>query len=264
MGGTQSHDGSEGAALWWAIEAGDLTAAATALARCHTAAERATALHWGGRAGVPPLVVAAARGHELGVRLLVESGADPRAATRLGNTALVAAATRGHAATVAAVLAALGGARPAANACGAAALVGATLGGHAEVVLLLLQQGADPNARDVGGASALQAAVYLGHDAIAERLVLAGADPEARNPLGRTAMDFARLSGATHVLAQAQRRARLSALLLGAHARSDDENDDSDAPRAHAGGTAAHRSFFQHELFERNLLRLVGEHLSVA
>ncbi|CAK9115055.1 unnamed protein product [Durusdinium trenchii] len=89
----------------------------------------------------PPMFLAAERGHLEVVRLLLEAGADPNAATRCGHTVLMFAAQNGHL-EVARVLLEVGADPNAAMQDGATALMDATVHGHLEVVRVLLKAGA--------------------------------------------------------------------------------------------------------------------------
>jgi ankyrin repeat protein len=87
---------------------------------------------------------------------LLESGADPNAATRQGTTALMLAAFYK---------------RP-------------------EFLATLISRGADVNARNYFGNTALTLAVLSGHVKMVKELLVAGADPNARALDGTTALAF--------------------------------------------------------------------------
>jgi len=127
------------------------------VARAPDEAQRSTVDGW------TPLALAAFFGHEEAVRVLLDAGADPRAASR--------------------------------NAARATPLHGALACASLPVARLLLDRGADAGAREAGGVTPLHEAAARGHRALAELLLERGADPSARDDEGRTAADLARHRG---------------------------------------------------------------------
>ena len=128
------------------------------------------------------------------VKLLLEQGADARAARHDGVTALMFAAQGGHVA-VAQLLLQHGADVAAASNDGFAALMCAAQGGHEAVAQLLLQHGADVAAASNDGATALMLAAEGGHEAVAQLLLQHGADVAAASNDGVTALMWAALRG---------------------------------------------------------------------
>jgi ankyrin repeat protein len=180
------------------------------------------------------LMWAAAQSHPDVVQLLVETGADMRARSRVypqtvvgvqtqragreelnytvlrgGSTPLLFAARVGDVASARALLAAGADANDALP-DGTTALVLAAHSGHGDVAALLLDKGADPNA--VGtGYTALHAAVLRSDVTLVQALLARGADPDMRltrgTPLRRDTTDFnlpATLIGSTAYLLAAR------------------------------------------------------------
>lgn len=145
-------------------------------------------------AGMTPLMLASAFGSRGAARLLVEAGADVKAASNGGVTAL-------HLAwgdiEVARLLLDRGADVHAKTQLGSTPLlVAASAGGTADVVALLLHKGADPNAAENRGVTPLIAAATVGNTAAARLLLARGADADAHAPgQGQTATA---LIGAAH------------------------------------------------------------------
>ena len=145
--------------------------------------------------GVTALMSAALGGHEAMARLLLQHGADVTAACNDGITALMEAAIGGHEA-VARLLLQHGADVAAAEDDGSTALMVAALGGHEAVAQLLLQHGADVNvAVSNDGTTALTRAALGGHEAVAQLLLQHGADVAAAGNDGFTALTSAALGG---------------------------------------------------------------------
>ena len=121
------------------------------------------------------------------VKLLLDHGADARAAEDDGSTALMCAALGGHEA-VAQLLLQHGADARAAKHNGGTALIRAALGGHEAVAKLLLQHGADVAAASNDGDTALMLAAQGGHEAVAQLLLQHGADARAASNRGVTAL----------------------------------------------------------------------------
>ena len=139
------------------------------------AVDGTTALHW------------AARADRLDtVRLLLESGADARAADRYGVTPLYLAAENGSTAVLAALLDA-GAEVDAVAPIGETALMTATRTGVVDAVALLLDRGAAVDARDREfEQTALMLAVREAHPDVVALLLERGADVDARTRVGAT------------------------------------------------------------------------------
>ena len=126
-----------------------------------------TALHW-----------AAFRDDLDLVKLLLASGANPKAATREGAiTPLFMACTNGNAAIVSAMLA--GGADPnTVNANGTTALMTAAASGSVDAVKVLLDRGAGVKAKErAHGQTALMFAAALNRESVVKLLTARGAEP---------------------------------------------------------------------------------------
>ena len=127
-------------------------------------------------------------------KLLLEHGADARAAEDDGVTALMLAA-RGGRGAVAWLLLQHGADVAAASNNGSTALMWAAVGGHEAVARLLLQHGADVAAAEDDGSTALMSAAQSGHEAVAQLLLQHGADVAAASNDGRTALMWATQGG---------------------------------------------------------------------
>jgi ankyrin repeat protein len=128
-----------------------------------------TALHWAAELG----------NHDLG-RLLLQSGADPAATTRIGrHTPLHVAATGGHY-DVARLIVDAGADIHVTTTTGATALHFAAAAGSRATVALLLEHGADVNAREPQwGQTPLMFAAAAGRTEVVELLMAGGADVRA-------------------------------------------------------------------------------------
>ena len=144
--------------------------------------------------GDTALLLAAHGGHEAVAQLLLQHGADVAAASNDGTTALMLAAHGGHEA-VAQLLLQHGADVAAASNDGTTALMCAAVGGHEAVAQLLLQHGADVAAASNDGTTALMCAAVGGHEAVAQLLLQHGADVAAASNDGTTALMCAALGG---------------------------------------------------------------------
>ena len=144
--------------------------------------------------GDTALMLAALGGHEAVAQLLLQHGADVAAASNHGGTALMRAAVGGHVA-VAQLLLQHGAVVVAASNDGTTALMCAAVGGHEAVAQLLLQHGADVAAASNDGTTALMCAAVGGHEAVAQLLLQHGADVAAASNDGTTALMCAALGG---------------------------------------------------------------------
>ena len=137
--------------------------------------------------GLTALMYAAVGGHVAVAQLLLQHRADVAAASNDGSTALVCAADVGHEA-VAQLLLQHGADVAAASNDGSTALMCAAEGGHEAVAQLLLQHRADVAAASNDGSTALVCAAVGGHEAVAQLLLQHGADVAAARNDGRTAL----------------------------------------------------------------------------
>jgi hypothetical protein len=122
--------------------------------------------------GLPPLYLAAVRGHEVIVDVLIRHGADVN--VDVGTTPLYAAVREGHVA-VASMLVASGAEVDVDDDRNMTPLHWAVAKNNPALVQLLLTSGADPNRRDMFGRTPLERAVTGGYDEIAELLKRHGA-----------------------------------------------------------------------------------------
>jgi ankyrin repeat protein len=133
------------------------------------------------------------------VKLLLEAGADPKAANRYGVTPLALACTNGNQEIVELLLEA--GADPnSALVGGETALMTASRTGLLGPVKELLARGADVNAQERKGQTALMWAAAEGHVDVVDALLNAGADARARLRSGFTPLFFAVREGRTEVV----------------------------------------------------------------
>ncbi|XP_013386278.1 M-phase phosphoprotein 8 isoform X6 [Lingula anatina] len=110
--------------------------------------------------GMTLVMLAAAKGFDDLVELLVINGANMNAKAKTGNTPLMFAAENGHLCTVA-VLLALGAHINIQNGSQETALIKATKKGHNQIVKMLLENGADFSAENATGNTALKYAKLL-------------------------------------------------------------------------------------------------------
>ena len=144
--------------------------------------------------GFTALMCAARDGHEAVAQLLLQHRADVAAAEDDGSTALVCAAVGGHEA-VAQLLLQHGADVAAASNDVSRALMSAAVCGHEAVAQLLLQHGADVAAARNDGFTALMLAAQGGHEAVAQLLLQHGADVAAESNIGFTALMLAAQGG---------------------------------------------------------------------
>ncbi|XP_041968957.1 transient receptor potential channel pyrexia isoform X2 [Aricia agestis] len=143
-----------------------------------------------------PLHVAASLGSASCMKLLLDAGADVRAALGSGRaTALHLAAVDGHA-ECACLLLDHGSQIDEVNSRGQTSLHLATLAQSIEVVELLVARHANVRARDVDGRTPLHGAIVRGARAcdVARILLSAGADPNAADNFGYTPLHIAALN----------------------------------------------------------------------
>ena len=169
-------------ALHWAVHWNDLPIVELLL---RAGADAAAANDY----GVTPLSLAATNGSPAVARRLLESGADPRAASPVtGETVLMTAARTGVAAVVEALLdhGADAGGRETQR--GQTALMWAAAEGHTEVARTLIARGADLHARSQAGSTPLLFAARTGDPALVRLLLDAGADVNDEAADGATAL----------------------------------------------------------------------------
>ncbi len=141
--------------------------------------DRGTLLHLAAWRGTQPLI-----------DLLVSKGLAVDAANKFGITPLFLAGRVGNAEAVKALLA-RGARTDLRDGDGRTPLLGAVMNGHKEVVGLLLQAGADPNAAAGGGPTPLHVASFKGCGDIVSLLIAKGADLNAGDGEGMTPLDYA-------------------------------------------------------------------------
>ena len=141
--------------------------------------------------GSTALMCAARGGHEAVAQLLLQHGANVAAANNFGSTALMFAAQGGHEAVAQLLLQHGADVAAAASNDGGTALMCAALEGHEAVAQLLLQHGADARAAAHDGETALVLAAQVGHEAVAQLLLQHGADVTAAMHNGFTALMWA-------------------------------------------------------------------------
>ena len=190
--------------------------------------------------GETPLLVAAKRGYERIVRILLDAGANldtrkaPLFATALywavarGHTAIalllierganvaittaerdgpLLAATRHNHTDIALALLQAGARLNSVDRFGDTPLLNAITRGNRAVVKALLRAGANPNlAHEDDGRTPLLAAVEGGQRRIVKLLLNAGADPNRADEEGRTALDIARQEGQGEIVALLEER----------------------------------------------------------
>jgi ankyrin repeat protein len=133
-----------------------------------------------GRGGtMPPLAVAALRGHATLVRLLIRNKADVNAVGENGQSALMNAVKLNHL-EVAKILIEAGANTHVLDRVGDNLLAVAVNRNYPDMLVLLLKQGVNPDLADSNGLTALYWAEYLNRPALAQLLRDAGADPQRK------------------------------------------------------------------------------------
>ncbi len=129
--------------------------------------------------GQTALMWAAAGKHPDIVQLLIDHGANPKAASKSGFTPLLFAAQQGDVGSASALLAA-GVDIDSKMQNGADALLVTSASGHEALGKFLLAHGAQPNVKDRFSLTPLHMAAQAGQLALVEELLARGADPNAR------------------------------------------------------------------------------------
>jgi len=163
--------------------------------------------------------VAASRGYEVMVQLLVNKGANIEATDKFGETALWKAASEGHE-NIVDLLLNKGANIEATNGFGETALHGAASGGHESIVDLLLNKGANTEATNRFGETALHGAALGGREVVVRLLLNRGANIEAADDSGHTPLYWA----------NSTRHKSVAQLLLNSGAKTEVEDISSRAP----------------------------------
>jgi uncharacterized protein len=124
---------------------------------------------WVEAAGATPFWRAALAGDLAAMRILVDNGADPKLATKNGDTTLMVASGLGW----------------------AAYWTNNAAGSRIEAVKFCLAHGGEVNTKDVKGYTALHGAAFRGDDALIKLLLANGADIHATTKMGDTVADAA-------------------------------------------------------------------------
>ena len=143
--------------------------------------------------GKTALMLAAARGHESMVMLLLSAGAIIDEWDRGGETALILAAANGHESVVDLLL--KSGAEVDRNGNGKTALMSAAAHGHESVVNLLLERGAKVDQRGMDGETSLTLAAASGHESVVNLLLEGGAKIDEWTLINETPLNSAAANG---------------------------------------------------------------------
>ncbi|MEO8049711.1 MAG: ankyrin repeat domain-containing protein [Acidobacteriota bacterium] len=128
------------------------------------------------RYGITPLTLACTNGNGKVVKLLLKAGADPNTTLVGGETALMTAARAGNLESVNALLSAGADVRAKENQKGETALMWAAAEGHVDVVEALIESGADIHARLGSGFTPMLFAVREGKIGVVRAFLKAGVD----------------------------------------------------------------------------------------
>lgn len=170
-------------ALHWAVYHDDLDLAARLVA----AKANVNAMN---RYGVPPLALACTNGSAAMVSLLLDAGADAKAAAS-GEPVLLTAARTGSAAAVEALIARGAEVNATESLRGQTALMWAAVENQTDVARLLIAKGADVRAKSKAGYAPLMFAAREGHVEMARLLLDAGAEINQAAPNGATVLRMA-------------------------------------------------------------------------
>jgi ankyrin repeat protein len=173
----------------------------------------------GERLGRTPLSLAAARGHEQVVMLLLESGAELDDEDSEGTTPLSLAIANGHEAVVKLLLE-KGAKLDYKDSDGKMPLLLAAANGHEAVVKLLLESGAELDDEDSEGTTPLSLAAANGHEGIVKLLLEKGAKLDSEDSDGKTPLSLAAAKGHEAVVK----------LLLEKGAEVDSKDSDGQTP----------------------------------
>ncbi|AXK60765.1 ankyrin repeat domain-containing protein [Candidatus Chromulinivorax destructor] len=136
------------------------------------------------------LILAAEKGKEKCVKMLLEAGANKNITCAYDVTALMLASQAGHEETVR-ILVNNGVDINSLDVHHCTALMIAAQAGHKEMVNILLKAGADKDIKSLKNETALMAAVQKGRTGIVKKLLKVGADKDVKTIDNKTALDFA-------------------------------------------------------------------------
>lgn len=145
------------------------------------------------------LWLAADTNNILGIKALLEAGADTTLAGALGNTPLAQAIKKGHT-QLAMSLATPSSVINKANKQGNTPLILAAQGGYTDIANMLLKAGADLEIRNKNSFTAFLLAAQSGQSTMVTFLIEAGADSSRRTRNGNSAIDLAEASNHTQVV----------------------------------------------------------------
>lgn len=146
---------------------------------------------------ISPLHMAAHRGDETMIEMLIGSGANINSQDQVGNSPIHNAANLGSPQTLSALLRLGASANSSSPQHSATPLMLLAQGGpideaqSLEMLRILLDAGAELNATDRRGFTAVHMAAFMGHDAMLDALIGAGADVNLHAKDGSTALHFA-------------------------------------------------------------------------
>jgi ankyrin repeat protein len=144
-----------------------------------------------GNDGTTPLAWAARKGEWDICQILLDAGADIKAADHNKKTILIHAVEGEGDPTVAKLFISKGSDVNAQDATGETALIKSCRRKRAATAVVFIQAGADLNLQDNQGETALMVAAAYGNAVIADELLKAGADFSIKNHKGQTALDIA-------------------------------------------------------------------------
>ena len=153
-------------------------------------AERVTGVQPDLDSDLDDLMFAAAHGRIITVKLLLESGADVNARSKMYDSTALGIAVTNRQINVIQALVDKGADVNGRCIRGQTALAYAAGTGDLDLVTALLEAGADVNIKDATGATPLMWAVGAGHVAVVRALLGAGADANARDSNGYTAFSL--------------------------------------------------------------------------
>jgi hypothetical protein len=151
------------------------------------------------------LLLAASRGHEGCVKILLDQGANKELVDILGSTPLALAASGGHEGCVK-ILLDQGANKESVDISGRTPLALAVSKGHEGCVKILLDQGANKELVDISGRTLLALAASKGHEGCVKILLDKGANKNSVDACGRTPLSQAAELGYLAVVQQLLRR----------------------------------------------------------